>query len=208
MSQPVPPSNQPPQPYDAQSGGNPFANQQPGQPAAQPGQPGQPGVPTGNPFAGQQPGQPGQPGQFGGSPFTPAAPARNNVVLGAVSAVVTAIVAAVLYGVITGAIEREFGYIAIGVGFLIGFAAGKVGGSNPVLPVVSAVLSLGAVYLGQIIGMAVIVADQSGASFTDIFFDKFGLLTDAWSEAADFKTYLFLAIGAFAAFGSTKKASD
>ncbi|MGW3655535.1 hypothetical protein ACWD6R_07370 [Streptomyces sp. NPDC005151] len=196
MSQPVPPPNQSQQPYDAQpGGGNPFAGQQPGQP-------GQPGVPTGNPFAGQQP------GQFGGVPFAPAAPARNNIALGAVTAVITAIVTAVIYGVIAGAIERDVGYIAIGVGFLVGFAAGKVGGSNPVLPIVSAVLSLGAVYLGQLIGMAVIVSDKFSVSFTDVFFDKFGPLTDAWSEAAGFKTYLFIAIAAFAAYGGAKKASD
>jgi hypothetical protein len=160
MSQPVPPPNQSQQPYDAQPGGNPFAGQQPGQP----------GVPTGNPFAGQQP------GQFGGVPFAPAAPARNNIALGAVTAVITAIVTAVLYGVIAGAIEREVSYLAIGVGFLIGFAAGKVGGSNPVLPIVSAVLSPGAVYLGQLIGMAVIVSDKFSVSFTDVFFDKYGRL--------------------------------
>ncbi|MET8510361.1 hypothetical protein [Streptomyces sp. NPDC005077] len=196
MSQPVPPPNQPQPPYDAQPGdGNPFAAQQPGQP-------GQPGVPTGNPFAGQQP------GQFGGMPFAPApAPTRNNIGLGVATAVAAAIVAAILYGVIAGAIEREVGYIAIGVGLLVGFAAGKVGGSNPVLPIVSAVLSLGAVYLGQLIGIAVIVSDKYSVSFADVFFDKFGVLTDAWSEAADFKTYLFLAIGAFAAFSSAKKAT-
>lgn len=197
MSQPVPPPNQP---YDAQpGGGNPFATQQPGQP-------GQPGVPTGNPFAGQQP---GQPGQFGGVPFTPApAPMRNNIGLGVATAVAAAIIAAILYGVIAGAIEREVGYIAIGVGLLVGFGAGKVGGSNPVLPIVSAVLSLGAVYLGQLIGMAVIVSDKYSVSFTDVFFDKFGVLTDAWSETADFKTYLFLAIGAFAAYSGARKASN
>ncbi|MFD4947455.1 hypothetical protein ACFVYE_28470 [Streptomyces sp. NPDC058239] len=199
MSQPVPPAHQP---NDAQPvGGNPYAGQQPGQPAA----------PTGNPFAGQQPGPYGQPGQpgaaFGGAPFAPPAPARNNLGLGLLTAVVTALAAAFLYGVIAGAIEREVGYIAVGVGFLVGFAASKVGGQNPVLPVVSALLSIGAVYLGQLVGIAIILSDLVHQSASSLFVDHFDVLTEAWSEGSDFKTYLFLLLGAAAAFGGAKKAA-
>ena len=173
MSQPVPPNQ--PQPAVRRPA---RRRQSVRRPAA--GQPGQPGVPTGNPFAGQQP---GQPGQFGGVPFAPApAPTRNNVGLGVPPRSPPPSSPAILYGGITGAIEREIGYAAIGVGFLVGFAAGKVGGRNPVLPIVSAVLSLVAVYLGQLIGMAVIVSDKFSVSFTDVFFDQFSVLTDAWKR--------------------------
>ncbi|AXE79668.1 hypothetical protein [Streptomyces atratus] len=199
MSQSVPPANQP---NDAQpAGGNPYAGQQPGQPAA----------PTGNPFAGQQPGAYGQPGQpgvpFGGAPFAPPAPARNNLGLGLLTAVVTALVAAFLYGAIAGAIEREVGFIAVGVGFLVGFAASKVGGQNPVLPVVSAVLSVGAVYLGQLVGIAIVLSDLVHQSASSFFIDHFDILTKAWSEGSDFKAYLFLLLGAAAAFGGARKAA-
>ncbi|WPW30838.1 hypothetical protein P6B95_27985 [Streptomyces atratus] len=199
MSQSVPPANQP---NDAQpAGGNPYAGQQPGQPAA----------PTGNPFAGEQPGAYGQPGQpgvpFGGAPFAPPAPARNNLGLGLLTAVVTALVAAFLYGAIAGAIEREVGFIAVGVGFLVGFAASKVGGQNPVLPVVSAVLSVGAVYLGQLVGIAIVLSDLVHQSASSFFIDHFDILTKAWSEGSDFKAYLFLLLGAAAAFGGARKAA-
>ncbi|MFG2597111.1 hypothetical protein [Streptomyces sp. NPDC048462] len=191
MSTPVPPPNQP---YDAQpQPGNPYA-----------GQPGQPVAPTGNPFAGQQPA--GAP-FGGGAPFAPLAPARNNVGLGLLAAVAAALVGAFLYGLIAGSIEREVGYIAVGVGFLVGFAASKVGGRNPVLTVVSALLSIGAVYLGQIVGMSIILSDLADQSASSIFFDHFGDLTDAWKQSADFKTYLFLAIGAIGAIGGARKAS-
>ncbi|MET9919785.1 hypothetical protein ACFV1C_31695 [Streptomyces sp. NPDC059605] len=198
MSQPVPPPNQPQQPYNAQPGGNPYGGQPGGNPFG--GQ--QPG---GNPFGGQQPGQPGVP--FGGAPFAPPAPVRDKVGLGLLTALVTALVAAFLYGVIAGAIEREIGYIAIGVGFLVGFAASKVGGRNPILPVVSAVLSVGAVYLGQLIGVSIILSDLAQQSAATLFFDNFDVLTKAWSEAADFKAYIFLLLGAVAAFGGAKKAA-
>ncbi|MFE7708908.1 hypothetical protein ACFU6I_24620 [Streptomyces sp. NPDC057486] len=196
MSQPVPPPNQPQQPYDAQPGGNPFAGQQPGQP----------GVATGNPFAGQQP---GQPGQFGDVPFAPApAAARNNVGLGLLAGVVAAVVAAAVYGAIIGATKHEIGYAAVGVGFLVGLAAGKVGGRNPVLPVLSAVIALVSVYFGQLLGEAMIAAKELPVTVSELFFDHFGLLNEAWKADADPLTFVFIAIAAFAAFSGAKKAAS
>ncbi|MBG0853102.1 hypothetical protein I2W78_14900 [Streptomyces spinoverrucosus] len=151
----------------------------------------------GNPFA-QQPAP---------VPPAPPAPARGNLALGVVTAVVVALVTAGVYGAVVGATEYEIGYAAIGVGFLIGFGAGKVGGANPVLPVLSALLSLGAVYLGQLIGTAILSADIVGVSATTMFTEHLDLLMEAWQETADAMTFLFLAIGAFAAFSGAKKAA-
>ncbi|MFB6816116.1 hypothetical protein ACFCV8_16410 [Streptomyces sp. NPDC056347] len=194
MSQSVPPN----QPYDSQpGGGNPFAGQQ--------GQQGQQGDPSGNPFAGGQ--QPGAP--FGGAPYAPPpAPARNNMGLGLAAAVVAAVVAAAIYGAIIGATKHEIGYAAVGVGFVVGFAAGKVGGRNPVLPVVSAVLSLVAVYFGQLLGEAMIAAKELPVTVSELFFDHFGLLNEAWKADSDFLTYVFFAIAAVAAFSGAKKAAE
>ncbi|MFE0289705.1 hypothetical protein ACFWZZ_29845 [[Kitasatospora] papulosa] len=201
MSQPVQPPNPPQQPYGGQpADGNPYAGGQqpaPGNPYA--GQ--QPGAPTGNPFAGQQP------GQFAGG-FPPAPPAaRGNVGLGVLTAFGTAIVAAILYGVIAGSIEREVGYAAIGVGFLVGFAASKVGGPLPAVGAASAVFSLGAVFLGQLVAMSMILADGLGVGFSEVFFEHFGDVVDVWKQEADFMTYLFLLQGPVAAFGGARKAA-
>ncbi|WP_405405009.1 hypothetical protein [Streptomyces sp. NBC_01104] len=195
MSTPVPPPNQP---YDGQpQAGNPYA--------AQPGQPGQPGAPTGNPFAGQQPvGAP----FGGGAPFAPVAPARNNVGLGIAAAVVAAVVAAAIYGAIIGATKHEIGYAAVGVGFVVGFASGKVGGRNPILPVLSVVLSLIAVYFGQLLGEAMIAAKELPVTVSELFFDHFSLLNEAWKADSDFISYLFFAVAAVAAFSGAKKAAD
>ncbi|ORT59598.1 hypothetical protein [Streptomyces sp. CB03238] len=159
----------------------------------------QPTPPPGNPFAAGQ------------APYPPApapAPARNNVALGLVVALVAALVAAVAYGAIGGAIEREIGYAAVGVGFLVGFAAAKVGGRNPALPVIAAILSVGAVYLGQLVVIAVIFSNLVGGSAPEILLEDFGTLTDAWKEAADGMTYLFLALAAVTAFAGAKKANS
>ncbi|GGT16527.1 hypothetical protein GCM10010207_14570 [Streptomyces atratus] len=200
MSQSVPPANQP---NDAQpAGGNPYAGQQPGQPAA----------PTGNPFAGQQPGAYGQPGQpgvpFGGAPFAPPAPARNNLGLGLVAAVVAALVAAGIYGGIIGATKHEIGYAAVGVGAVVGFAAGKLGGRNPVLPVISAVLALIGVYFGQLLGEAIIISKQLPLSVSEIFFDHFSDLNKVWKEDADPLTFVFIVIAGVVAFSAARKATD
>lgn len=69
-----------------------------------------------------------------------------------------------------------------------------------------AVFSLGAVYLGQLVGMSMILADASGLSFSGVFFDHFGDVTKIWKEEADFMTYLFLALGPIAAIGGARKA--
>ncbi|MEU0070947.1 hypothetical protein ABZ027_15600 [Streptomyces sp. NPDC006332] len=188
----------PPPPAD----GNPYAQQ--------PGTAPQPQPTDGNPFA-QQPtdGNPfaQQPGAVPPPP-APFAPARSgNVALGLIVAVVAALVTAGIYGAIIGATEREIGYAAVGVGFLIGLAAGKLGGSNPVLPVVSALLSLGAVYVGQLIGVAMIMADVAKVSLSTMITEHFDLVTSGWKETADAMTFVFFAIGAFAAFSGAKKAA-
>ncbi|GAA3374517.1 hypothetical protein GCM10020367_38690 [Streptomyces sannanensis] len=154
--------------------------------------------PAGNPFAD---------GAAPVAPTPPPAPARDNIGLGLLVAVVTALVAAGVYGGIAGAIEREIGWAAVGVGFVIGLASGKAGGGSPVLAGASALLSLGAVYLGQLVAIAVIAAKEFDSSFTKMFFDRFDLLTQAWKESTDAMTFLFFAIAAVAAFSGAKKAA-
>jgi hypothetical protein len=158
----------------------------------------QPVTPPGNPFA---------PGAMPQTPFAPPpAAVRANLGLGVATAVGTALVAALVYGGIAGAIEREIGWAAIAVGFVIGFAAGKVGGPNPILAAISAALSVGSVYLGQLVEASIVAGKDLNVSATDIFFDHFGLLTSAWNDGVDIMTFLFFALAAFAAFSGAKKA--
>ncbi|WP_326699371.1 hypothetical protein OG909_20040 [Streptomyces sp. NBC_01754] len=212
MSQPVQPSNPPQQPpHDGRPvDGNPYAAGQPAAPPAPDQNPpgGGPAAPTGNPFAGQQPGQPAQPGQFGGgNPFAPAPPVRNNLGLGLLAAVVATLVAAGAYGWIIGATERQIGYAAVGVGVLVGFAASKAGGRNPVLPAVGAVLALAGVYVGQLLGEAIIATKVAPIPVTvsEMFLDHFDILHEAWKADADVISFVFFAIAGFAAFSTAKK---
>ncbi|MEV0439150.1 hypothetical protein AB0I84_24485 [Streptomyces spectabilis] len=211
MTQPTPPG-QPGYPY-GQGGADPYGQGGAQQPYGQPGYgyPQQPQQPQ--PY-GQQPQQPYAPfpqQQGFQPPYTvpaPPAPSRDNVGLGIVVAIVTALVAAGIYGGVIGATEHEIGWAAVGVGFVVGLATGKVGGRNPALAVISAALSLGAVYLGQLVGAAMIAAEKLNIGFSEIFFDHFDLLQKGWKEDADAMTFVFFAIAAIAAFGGAKRAGQ
>ncbi|MFI7402708.1 hypothetical protein ACIBW9_19965 [Streptomyces sp. NPDC049541] len=141
-------------------------------------------------------------------PYAPApAPVKNNIGLGLAAAFVAALVVAGVYGAIIGMTKHEIGWAAVGVGFLIGLAAGRVGGRNPVLPVASAVLSLGAVYLGQLVGEAMLIADQVKVGFSEVFFQHLSVVQEAWKADADPLTFVFFAIAAYVAFTGAKKAA-
>jgi hypothetical protein len=173
------------------------------EPQVEPQQPAPPQPVDGNPYA-QQPGAVPPPPP---APYAPPAPLKNNIALGLVTALAAALVAAGIYGFVIGTTKHEIGWAAVGVGFVIGLAAGKLGGRNPVLPVVSAVLALGAVYLGQLVGEAMVITDEFGVNFSKVFFDHFGVVQDAWKADSDPLTFVFFAIAAFAAFSGAKKAA-
>ncbi|MFE2535885.1 hypothetical protein [Streptomyces sp. NPDC059371] len=187
MSESTPPSGPP---VDA----NPYADA-PAAPADQPPVPQQTAAPQGAP----------QPG-FPVAPVAPAAPAQGNFPLGLVAAIGAGVVSAILYGLIIGLTKHEIGYAAVGVGFLVGIAAGRVGGRSQTLPVVSVIVSVAAIYLGQLIGEAMIGADDTGLSFSTIFFDHFDVVQQAWKADADPMTFLFFAIAAYVAFQGTRRA--
>ncbi|MFJ7964618.1 hypothetical protein [Streptomyces sp. NPDC096324] len=184
MSESTPPSGPP---VDA----NPYADA----PAAPAGQ--QAAAPHGAP----------QPG-FPVAPVAPAAPARNNFPLGLVAAIGAGVVSAVLYGLVIGLTKHEIGYAAVGVGFLVGIAAGRVGGRNQTLPVVSVIISVAAVYLGQLIGEAMIIANHFDVGFNEVFFSHLSVVQENWKADADPLTFVFFAVAAYVAFQSARKTGD
>ncbi|MEU6082172.1 hypothetical protein [Streptomyces sp. NPDC047108] len=171
------------------------------QPQSQPQQPG-------NPFAQQQP---------GAYPPPPAPVRRGNVGLAVVLGIVAALVAAGIYaGVLYATFDEDkgevtqIGYLAVGVGALIGFALGKFGGNNVALQILGAVLGVVAVVLGELYGYALIMAEYfpGAPAATEIFFDNFSRLFDGWKEDLDAISYLFFALAAAAGFSVAKKSGS
>ncbi|WP_406862601.1 hypothetical protein ABZO31_20120 [Streptomyces sp. HUAS MG47] len=160
----------------------------------------QPVPPPGNPFAGGAAPAP--------EPYpAPPAPVRANLGLGIAAALVAALVAGIVYGVVAGEIEMEIGWAAVAVGFLAGFAGGKVGGPNRILQVVAALFSVGGVYLGQLVGIAMIGGKELNIPFTEMFFQNFDVLVQAWNESKDLMTFVFFVFAAVAAFAGVRKAA-
>ncbi|MEU3404648.1 hypothetical protein ABZ766_11970 [Streptomyces sp. NPDC006670] len=141
--------------------------------------------------------------------YTPApapAPIRSgNAALGILAALVAGVAAAGVYGGIVGATEHQISYAALGVGALVGFAAAKAGGRNAALPVVAAVVSVFAVLAGQLFGVALLGADQLSESVIDVLTNRSAEVVDNWKENLNPLTFLFLAIGGYAAFQVSRK---
>ncbi|QKV93185.1 hypothetical protein HUT19_16660 [Streptomyces sp. NA02950] len=215
--------------------------QQPQQPQ-QPYPPQQPQQPAGYGYPQQQPApQYGAPQpQFGGG-FPPPAPQgrQGNALLAVGAAVVAALVGGFLYAFLLSAMAdtdgpkvevTQFAYAGVALGGLIGFVIAKLGGRNPGLWVVGAVLALGAVFFGELFGYAMITSDlldqhaselqaagMEKMSAMEIFFDHFnsplfgtqgGGLFDAWKEDSDAMTYIFMALAPIAAVGTAFRLSN
>lgn len=218
-------ANYPPPPSGGQ---NPYGQQQPpqspspygaspyasGAPAS--GAPGTPGAPTPGGFN-----TPPAPGGFNGSAYAPPAPigtvSQGNPALGVVLAVVGMIIGLFIYAGLMRAMSKddgtftEIGYVGVVVGGLVGFAAGKFGGRNPSLPVVAALLGVLGVFLGQYVGFSMIGSHIYAAHGIDAgswFTWATKHHSAVWAEYKhdfDFKTFLYLALGGIAGFGTTKR---
>lgn len=168
----------------------------------------------------QQPG-PGAPGQqpYGAPPPYSQPPARTgNPGLAIGVAVVAAIVAAGIYAFIlkslfdeqTGEVTK-ISYASILVGALIGAAIGKLGGRNVGLWIVGAVLALGAVFMGEMYGYAMIfseLGDGQLGSATEILTDHFGDMFKGWREDMGAMAWIFIALAPIAAFGTASRVGN
>ncbi|MFJ2739078.1 hypothetical protein ACIO3O_05375 [Streptomyces sp. NPDC087440] len=199
----------PAQPPQQQPGGNPYAQGPGGQPSGQaPGPYGQPQQQPNQFPQGQFPGQP-QGGQFGGGFPQPAPARRGNVGLGLVAGLAAALVGGIVYGVILGKADFQIGWLTFGIGFLTGLVAAKLGGRNPAVVAASVVFSLFAVYVGQILGIAIAVSDGQGLDLVSVLTKNFAQLNELFKLVLDEKPiqFLFFALGGVGAFAGTKKAS-
>ncbi len=202
-------------PFGPQPGSAPYGPPQGAPYGAPQGAPGTPGYAPGYNAPGGYP-QPAAPYAAG---YPQAARRPDNVGLGLVVGVLVAIVAALAYGGLLRALAKddgstvEFRYGALAVGALVGLAAGKAGGRNPAVPVVAALLAVGAVIFGELFGGALIashVVSEAGGSLSvsDIFLHHFGDLWKSWKHDFDAMRVFFLIFAAIGAFGLAKRFGD
>jgi len=131
---------------------------------------------------------------------------ESNLLMGLIGGGVAMLVGAVIWGLITYFTQYQIGWMAIGVGFLVGVAVKYFGrGKTAVFGISSAVLALIGCVLGNLMFYSGIIAREEGASFFEVFF--FFLITPAatvelFSLAFEFMDVLFYGLAAWVGFST------
>ncbi len=95
--------------------------------------------------------------------------AEQNLVMGTLAGMVAAVVGAGIWAGVTVLTEYQIGWVAIGIGLLVGFAVRFTGkGINQTFGIAAAVLSFAGCVLGNILTITYFVAANQEMAFMDI----------------------------------------
>jgi len=129
-----------------------------------------------------------------------------NLLLGLIGGGVAMIVSAVIWGAISYFTDYQIGWMAIGVGFLVGIAMKFFGkGKSMMFGISSAVLALLGCVLGNLIFYAGIIAREQSASFLQVFFIlllKPAAALEVFSIAFGFMDIVFYVLAAYVGFST------
>jgi hypothetical protein len=129
---------------------------------------------------------------------------QSNLLMGLIGGVIAMLGGAILWGAVTYFTGYQIGWIAIGVGFLVGVAIRFFGkGKSLIYGVAGAILALIGCILGNLIFYAGIIAREESVSFLRILFLL--LVTPAaaietFTAAFEFMDILFYIIAAYVGF--------
>ncbi len=94
---------------------------------------------------------------------------EQNLVVGALAGLAAALVGAAIWAIITALTQYQIGFMAIGVGFLVGFAVRAAGkGIDPVFGVVGAALALLGCVLGNLLMVLYFLANKEQMPFLEL----------------------------------------
>lgn len=129
-----------------------------------------------------------------------------NLLMGLIGGAIAMLAGAIVWGAITYFTEYQIGWMAIGVGFLVGLAIKFFGrGKTMIFGISGAVLALIGCVLGNLIFYSGVIAQEEGAAFLEVFF--FFLLSpvasiELFTIAFDFMDILFYGLAAYAGFST------
>lgn len=92
--------------------------------------------------------------------------AEENLPKGILYAVVACLVGAAAWGLISVSTGLQIGYMAIGIGFLVGFAMRQGKGIRPVFGIIGAALALISCVLGDFLSIIGYIAEDNDMSYT------------------------------------------
>jgi hypothetical protein len=126
--------------------------------------------------------------------------------MGLIGGGIAMLVSAIIWGAVTYFTEYQIGWMAIGVGFLVGIAVKFFGkGKTPAFGISGAVLALIGCVLGNLIFYSGFIAREEGASFLEVFlFFLFSpaALIELFTAAFDFMDILFYGLAAWVGFST------
>jgi len=94
---------------------------------------------------------------------------EQNLLMGSLTGLVAALVGAGVWAAVTVATEYQIGWMAVGIGFLVGYAVRLAGkGIAPAFGAISAVLSLFGCAAGNLLTVTWFIASAEGLSFMEV----------------------------------------
>ncbi|MBD8348348.1 hypothetical protein [Dysgonomonas sp. HGC4] len=96
--------------------------------------------------------------------------AQQNLPMGLVGGVLASVLCILVWSLITVLTKYQITYMAIGVGFAVGFSIQKLGkGITPIYGVIGAILSLLTCFIGNLISSICLIADEVNFSYSEAF---------------------------------------
>ena len=129
-----------------------------------------------------------------------------NLVMGLIGGVIAMLVSAIVWGAVTYFTGYQIGWMAIGVGFLVGIAIKFFGrGKTLIFGLSGAALALIGCLLGNLMFYAGVIAREDSMPFLQVFFlllQTPAAVMEVFTIAFDIKDILFYAIAAYAGFST------
>ena len=124
---------------------------------------------------------------------------EQNLLMGALTGFFAAMVGAGIWATVTVVTEYQIGWMAVGIGFFVGFAvrfAGK--GIAPVFGAVSAVMALVGCAVGNLMTFTYFIAMSEGLTFMDVVTQlDFAIAFDILSSTFEVMDVLFYGLAAY-----------
>lgn len=96
--------------------------------------------------------------------------AQQNFPLGVIGGVIASIVCIFIWSLITVLTKYQITYMAIGVGFAVGFSIQKLGkGLTPIYGILGAILALLTCFVGNFISSVCLIADEFNYGYSEMF---------------------------------------
>jgi hypothetical protein len=127
---------------------------------------------------------------------------NQNLSLGAVGGIAAAVVGAIVWAIITVVTEYQIGWMAIGVGFLVGYAVKMLGkGVDPAFGIAAAAIALGGCLAGNLLTVVIMVSREESIEIMTVLSRLTPSITvDIMKETFQPMDVLFYGLAVYEAF--------